>query len=164
MRHHPLFHLNFRHWELPLRRSCGDQHGTRASACFAHRQPQVLEAGGAAGHHQTKFAHGFTGQVLGHFFERTLVIRVKRQAIGGHRLVVVNIVERRLFYAHLVPTRIQFICQQHGQTGVHTLAHFAAGHHHRDAVVCAYAYPAVESRLVFDIWQRGGGHQSLTGG
>ena len=102
--------------------------------------------------------------MLRHMLKAVLAVRVKRQAVNSHCLVAVNTVYRGLFGAYLVAVRIEFIGQHHGQRRIHTLAHFAAAHHHRDCVINANAHPAVEGRLTWAVRQRRRGQQSLSGG
>ena len=154
VRQHAFFDLYLLSRHLPLRRRCLHQHGACAGPGLAHGQPQVIDAGRTAGHHQADFAHGFGGQVLRHVLKAGLAVRVKRQAINRHCLVVVNPVYRGLFGAYLVAARIQFIGQHHGQRRMHTLSHFAAAHHHGDSVIHTDAYPAVEGRLIRVVRQR----------
>ena len=103
MRHHAIADDDVRHRQLPLQCCRLRQHGTRTGACFAHRQPQVFDAGRATGHHQTEFAHGLARQKLRRVFESTLVVGVKRQAIDSNGLVVIDVVHRCLLDLYLVP-------------------------------------------------------------
>ena len=135
---------------MPLLRCCSHQHRSCAGTCFTHGQPQVFDAGRATGEHQPHLAHGFAHQPLCAAFHHALVVRVKRQSIGHTGQVVVNIVLRRLLKTHLLPTRIQFFGQQHGQTSEHALPHFRFAHYHRDAVVVTNANPAIQGRGFVD--------------
>ena len=70
-------HLAGRH--APGLRCRTHQHGAGRSASLAHRQPQVLQAAGAAGHHHADLTHGLGREVAGHALEGAVAVGVKGQ-------------------------------------------------------------------------------------
>ena len=145
----------------PLLSRGGHQHGARRGTGLAHRQPQVLHARRAAGHHHARLTH----QLGGHPFEpaahRAFLVGMEGQRVDDAGEVVVDGVDGRGLDAHAGPVGVQLFGQDHRQPGVDALAHFALGHDHGDEVVGADLDPAVEGHLARRCGQRQAGRQTL---
>ena len=147
MRQHALVHLHLGHRHGPLRGRRRHQHRARRRAGLAHRQPQVLDARRAAGHHQTDLAHRLARQPFQTAAQGAFFVGVEGQCVDDAGDVVVDAVHGRRLDAHAGPVGVQLFGQQHRQAGVHALAHFALGHDDNHAVVLTHLDPAVECDL-----------------
>jgi hypothetical protein len=77
--------------------------------------------------------------------------RVKWQAANLHGHVAINGVGSGLLDAHAGQRHVQLFGGQHGQRGVHALAHFAARHGKDDAAIRGDLDPAIEGDVALGL-------------
>ena len=148
-------------WHVPAPRGFSHQRGPRRRAGLPHRQPQVLDAGRAAGQHQPDFTRQLGGDVVGGSAHGAVVVGVERRAVNGRGDVGVDPVHRRRFDAQARPVGFQLFGQQHRQAGVDALAHLALGHDDDHRRIGLDADEAVERHLPGGQQRRCAGGQPL---
>ena len=148
-----LLHGDLGHRYFPLRSRSAKQAGARSGRSHAQGLPTVRHAGRAARGDDAQFAPELAHNPLAHFHGRGLGATfrgqwMKRQAAQKHGHVAVNGVGPGLFQPHLRQRHVELFGHQHGQGGVHALAHFAARHGQHHGAVLGDLDPAVQCHLV----------------
>ena len=136
-----------RHGHGPFAGRDRDQRRAGGSTRFAHRQPKIGDAAGAAGRHHAHEAGRLVGDIAADAPQHTIAVGRKRQHALRDEEIAVDGIDRRLRDADLAPIAVELFGEQHGKARVHALSHLAARHDHRDRIVNADLDPAVEGEL-----------------
>ena len=154
--HHARGHGDLAGRDFPVGGGRLHQAGTRRGSGHAQGLPQVNDAGRAARGVDAQFARDLAHDPFAHLDLDALVLafavqRMKRQRTQQHGDVAVNAVRARLLQAHAVQGHVQLFGHQHGQRGVHALAHFAARHGQHHGAIFRDLDPAVQGDIAFGL-------------
>ena len=146
---HAVDHFHFGDRYLPGVSGRVDQAGACQGGRHAQVVPGVRHTAGAAGGVQAQLTHGLVEQPvrdpdLERLFVTLHVQRMERQGQPHHQHVAVDRIGASLFQPHFRQGNVQLLGNEHGQCGVHTLAHFGPRHCQHHAAVLRNFDPAVE--------------------